>query len=45
MITFLRKLEKETEKKGGKLHIELLSSHPEIEERIKDVEKEIALTH
>jgi len=45
MITFFRKLEKEAEKKGGKLHIELFSSHPAIEERIKDVEKEIALTH
>lgn len=45
MITFFRKLEKEAEKKGGKLHIELFSSHPAIEERIKDVEKEITLIH
>ena len=44
MITFFRKLEKEAEKKGGNLHIEFLSSHPNLEERIKNVEKEIVST-
>ena len=42
MITFFKKLEKEAEKKGGNLHIEFLSSHPDLKERIKNVEKEIA---
>jgi len=43
MITFFRKLEEEAKKKGGNLRIEFLSSHPDLEERIKNVEKEIAL--
>lgn len=41
-ITFFRKLQKEAEKKGGTLRIELFSSHPDIEERIRNAEKEIA---
>lgn len=45
MITFFRKLQKEAEKKGGTLPIELFSSHPDIEERIKNAEKEIASTY
>lgn len=44
MITFFRKLEKEARNKGGNLHIEFLSSHPNLQERIKNVEKEITLT-
>jgi len=44
MITFFRKLQKEAEKKGNDLHIEFLSSHPDLEERIKNVEHEIAST-
>ncbi len=44
MITFFRKLQKEAEKKGNNLRIEFLSSHPDLEERIKNVEHEIAST-
>lgn len=44
MVTFLKKLEKEAKKKGGHLRIEIFSSHPNLEERIKNVEKEIAAT-
>lgn len=42
MVTFFRKLQKEADKKGGNLRIEIFSSHPDIEERIKNAEKEIA---
>jgi len=42
MITFFRKLQKEAQNKGGSLNIELFSSHPDLEKRIKNVEKEIA---
>jgi len=42
MITFFRKLEEEAKKKGGNLRIEFLSSHPNLQERIKNVEKEIS---
>ena len=42
MITFFKKLQKEADKKGGNLRIEIFSSHPNIEERIKNVEREIA---
>lgn len=42
MITFFKKLQKEAEKKGGTLRIEIFSSHPNINERIKNAEKEIA---
>jgi predicted Zn-dependent protease len=42
MVTFFKKLQNEANKKGGKLNIELLNSHPDIEKRIKNVEKEIA---
>jgi len=42
MITFFQKLEKEAKKEGEDLHIEFLSSHPDLKERIKNTEKEIA---
>jgi predicted Zn-dependent protease len=42
MVTFFKKLQSEADKKGGKLNIELFNSHPDIEKRIKNVEKEIA---
>ena len=42
VITFFKKLQKEAEKHGGNLRIEIFSSHPNIEERIKNVEREIA---
>ena len=42
MITFFKKLQKEADRKGGNLRIEIFSSHPNIEERIKNAEKEIA---
>lgn len=45
MVTFFRKLQKEAEKKGGRLQIELFNSHPDIEERIKNAEKEIAASY
>lgn len=45
MVTFFRKLQKEAEGKGGSLQIELFSSHPDLEERIKNVEKEIASSY
>lgn len=44
MVTFFEKLKKEAEEKGPKLRIEFLSSHPNIEERIKRVKQEIALS-
>ena len=40
IVTFFKKLKKEEEKRGG-LNIEFLSSHPEVDERIKRVEREI----
>jgi predicted Zn-dependent protease len=43
MVTFFRKLQSEAEKKGGKLNIEIFNSHPDLEKRIKNTEKEIAL--
>ncbi|MFH1640641.1 MAG: M48 family metallopeptidase [Candidatus Omnitrophota bacterium] len=43
MVTFFRKLQKEAEDKGGKLNIELFNSHPDLEKRIKNIEKEITL--
>jgi len=42
MITFFKKLQQEAQRKGGNLRIELFSSHPNIEERIKNVEREIS---
>jgi len=42
MVTFFEKLRKESERKGPRLQIEFLSSHPNIEERIKNVKNEIA---
>lgn len=44
MVTFFRKLEQEAKKKGGTLRIEIFSSHPNIQERIKKVENEIKTT-
>lgn len=44
MITFFKKLQAEAQKKGGILPIEIFSSHPDIETRIKNVENEIAQT-
>ena len=44
MVTFFEKLKKEAEEKGPNLRIEFLSSHPDIEERIKKVKQEIALS-
>jgi len=41
MVTFFEKLKKEAEKKGPNFNLVFLSSHPPIEERIKNVEKEI----
>lgn len=43
MITFFKKLQQEAEKKGGNFHLVFLSSHPKIEDRIKNVENEITL--
>jgi len=40
IVTFFKKLKKEEEERGG-LNIEFLSSHPEVDERIKRVEQEI----
>jgi len=43
MLTFFQKLKKEAESKGPNFNLVFLSSHPPIEERIKNAEKEIAL--
>jgi predicted Zn-dependent protease len=43
MVTFFEKLKKEKELKGPNFNIVFLSSHPPIEERIKNVKAEIAL--
>lgn len=42
IVTFFGKLKKEAKVKGPGLKLVFLSSHPPIEERIKNVEKEIA---
>ncbi len=42
MVTFFEKLKKEQERKGPNFNLAFLSSHPSIEERIKNVEEEIA---
>lgn len=42
-VTFFEKLKKEQEKGGSSLRIEILSSHPDLDERIKKVREEIAL--
>lgn len=44
IVTFFEKLKKEAEKKGANFNLVFLSSHPPIEERIKNVKKEIALS-
>lgn len=44
MITFFEKLKKESERRGPKIKIYLLSSHPAIEERINNIESEITLS-
>ena len=41
MISFLKKLKKEQEKQGTSYHLALLSSHPAIDERIKNTKEEI----
>jgi len=41
MVTFFEKLKKEAEKNGPNFNLVFLSSHPPIEERIKNIEKEI----
>lgn len=43
MITFFEKLKKEQAKKGPNLRIEILSSHPNLDERIKRIKEEIEL--
>lgn len=43
MITFFEKLKQEARKRGPDFKLVFLSSHPPIEERIKNVEKEISL--
>jgi predicted Zn-dependent protease len=45
MVTFFRKLEEEAKRKGGTLRIEIFSSHPDLQKRIKEVEKEISATN
>lgn len=42
MVTFFQKLKKEAESKGANFTLVFLSSHPPIDERIKNAEKEIA---
>jgi predicted Zn-dependent protease len=42
MVTFFEKLKEEARKKGPNFRIVFLSSHPPIEERIKNAKKEIA---
>lgn len=44
MVTFFEKLRQEERKRGPNFNLVFLSSHPPIEERIKNIEKEIALT-
>ncbi|MDP2938894.1 MAG: M48 family metallopeptidase [Candidatus Omnitrophota bacterium] len=41
MVTFLYKLDAEAKKKGRGYHLVFLSSHPPLEERIKNMNKEI----
>ena len=43
MITFFGKLKKEAESQGPNFNLVFLSSHPPIEERIKNIENEIKL--
>jgi len=42
MVTFFEKLKKEAEEKGANFNLVFLSSHPPIDERIKNVKNEIA---
>lgn len=44
IITFFKKLKKEQQERGPNLRIEMLSSHPDLDTRIKNVEAEITLT-
>ncbi len=44
MVTFFAKLKKEVSKQGPDFNLIFLSSHPPINERIKEVEKEIQTT-
>ncbi len=43
VVSFFEKLKKEQKKNGKNLRIEILSSHPDLDERIKRVKEEIAL--
>ena len=43
-VTFFEKLKKEAQNKGPALKIEILSSHPDLDKRIKLIKEEIALT-
>lgn len=43
MVTFFEKLKRESDKKGPTMQLVFLSSHPPIEERIKNVKEQIAL--
>lgn len=43
IISFFGKLKKEQEKNGGSQRIEILSSHPDLDERIEKVKQEITL--
>jgi predicted Zn-dependent protease len=43
MLTFFDKLKKEAEKQGPNFNLVFLSSHPPLEQRIKNIEDEIAL--
>lgn len=42
MVSFFKKLKVEQQKKGQNTRIEMLSSHPDLDKRIKNVESEIA---
>ena len=43
ILTFFEKLKKEAEKEGPNFNLVFLSSHPPLEQRIKNIEDEIAL--
>lgn len=45
MITFFEKLKKEQKAKGVNFNLVFLSSHPPIEERIKNIKQEIAMSY
>jgi predicted Zn-dependent protease len=45
LITFFEKLKKEQKEKGADFNLVFLSSHPPIEERIKNIKQEIAINY